>query len=343
MSGAPAARGPTSRATAPAAPRLVERVHAAGPRPEGVARAKRVPVAVRDDVDLTVEHVVRLLERVVVGVRAGSRLVVDHEHRVELRVEPLVDEHLHGDPAVGEDGGRHAPRHGRRAHRLARLEAVEVHLAVREQEEVVVARVAHVERDRFGFRRAGRGRRCRSRRRAAAAQPSRSTVRAPRNERRGAPPRVSRRMRRAGASRRAPRGTAPAPPRARRSSSRRSARARRRAPRRARRASAPCGSSRACRRRVGTWSARSSGPEARRRARRPPGGRAGSPGRPSASSRVPVSPVTGTPAGSTTAEDATAAARSGRRPSGLRRRSRRDPHRARTSAPRPAARRPGSG
>ena len=44
--------------------------------------------------------------------RAG--LVADHDHRVQLRVEPLVDEHLHRDPAVGEGGRRHARRHRRR-------------------------------------------------------------------------------------------------------------------------------------------------------------------------------------------------------------------------------------
>jgi hypothetical protein len=84
----------------------------------------------------------------VVRVRAGAGLVVDHEHRVELRVEALVDEHLHGDPAVREDGGRHASRHRRGADRLRVLQHLEVHLAVPEQEEVVVARVAGVERSR---------------------------------------------------------------------------------------------------------------------------------------------------------------------------------------------------
>ena len=178
--------------------RLVERVHAPGARPEDVARPERVAVAVRDDVDLSFEDVVRLLERVVVRVGAGSRLVVDHEHRVELRVEPLVDEHLHGDPAVGEDGGRHAPGHGRRTHRLALLQEIEVHLAVREQEEVVVPRVAGVERDRVDRRAPARGRTCRCRRRAVAARPSRSTARG-RLQRNawGEPDRDARRTRRA--------------------------------------------------------------------------------------------------------------------------------------------------
>src|ERR671924_1102560 len=72
--------------------RLVERMHATGPGPEDITGPERVAVAVRDDVDLTIEDVVRLFEGMVVRVRARARLVVDHEHRVELRVEPLVDE-----------------------------------------------------------------------------------------------------------------------------------------------------------------------------------------------------------------------------------------------------------
>ena len=99
---------------------LVERVDAAGRGPEEVARPQRVAVAVRDDVDLSLEHVVRLLERMVVRMRDRAGLVVDHEHRVQLRVEPLVDEHLHGDAAVGEHGRRHARGDGRRADRARR-------------------------------------------------------------------------------------------------------------------------------------------------------------------------------------------------------------------------------
>ena len=119
--------------------------------PEDVSRAERVAIAVGDDVDLAVEHVVRLLERMVVRVGARSRLVVDHEHRVQLGVQPLVDEHLHGDPAVGEDGRRHAPGHRRRAHRLRVLEAIEIGLAVAQQEEIAVPRIPGVERLRRGL------------------------------------------------------------------------------------------------------------------------------------------------------------------------------------------------
>ena len=89
---------------------LVEGVDAADAGPEDVAGPKRVALAVGDDVDLALEHVVRLLERMVVRVRDRAGLVADHEHRLQLRVEPLVHEHLHGDAAVGERGGRHARR-----------------------------------------------------------------------------------------------------------------------------------------------------------------------------------------------------------------------------------------
>ena len=82
----------------------------------------------------------------VVRVRDRTRLVVDHEHGVELSVEPLVDQHLDGDAAVGEDGRRHACRHGRSADGCTALEPVEIHLAFGEEEEVAVARVTDVER-----------------------------------------------------------------------------------------------------------------------------------------------------------------------------------------------------
>ena len=150
-----ARRRPRRRRLEPADPaslRLVERMHAARCRPEEIAHPERMTVAVGDDVDLALEHVVGLLERMVMRVRDSSRLVVDHEHRVQLRVEPLVDEHLDGDAAVGERCGRHARRDGRRPDRGAALQSVDVHLAVREQEEIAVARVADVERRCLGLR-----------------------------------------------------------------------------------------------------------------------------------------------------------------------------------------------
>ena len=82
-----------------------------------------------------------------------ARLVIHHEHRVELRVETLVDEHLDRDAAVREERGRHARRHGRRAEYLGVLQPVDVHLAVGEEKEVAVPRVAYVERLRRRVRR----------------------------------------------------------------------------------------------------------------------------------------------------------------------------------------------
>ena len=48
--------------------------------------------------DLAGEEEVRLLERVVVGLRRAARLVVDGEHRQQVGAEDLVDEHLHAIP-----------------------------------------------------------------------------------------------------------------------------------------------------------------------------------------------------------------------------------------------------
>ena len=61
--------------------------------------------------DLAVHHVVRLFERVVVRMCVRVRLVLDHEHRVQRGVEPLVDEHLQRDAAVDEQRGGHARGH----------------------------------------------------------------------------------------------------------------------------------------------------------------------------------------------------------------------------------------
>ena len=83
----------------------------------------------------------------VVRVRDRAGLVADHEHRVQLSVETLVDEHLHGDAAVEQCRGRHArrDRRRRRARPLATARS-SVHVGGREVEQVAVARVAQVER-----------------------------------------------------------------------------------------------------------------------------------------------------------------------------------------------------
>ena len=71
-----------------------------------------------------------------------------------MGVDSLVDEHLHGDAAVGEKRGRHARRDRRLVDRGAELQLVEVHLPVVEPEEIPIPRVTHVELGRRRQRRA---------------------------------------------------------------------------------------------------------------------------------------------------------------------------------------------
>ena len=80
------------------------------PTPENTTSpgAERVRLAVELGLDLAREEDVGLLERVVVRLRRAADLVVDGEHRHVVGAERLVDEHLHGDPAVGEDRDVHA-------------------------------------------------------------------------------------------------------------------------------------------------------------------------------------------------------------------------------------------
>src|SRR5690349_23600047 len=61
----------------------------------------------------------------VVRVRDRSGLVGDHEHRVQLRVEALVHQHLHRDAAV-EEGRR---RHARRDRKSTRLNSSHVEIS----------------------------------------------------------------------------------------------------------------------------------------------------------------------------------------------------------------------
>ncbi len=133
--------------------RLVEGVDGADPGPEDVARAERVARAVRDDIDFALEHEIRLLERMVVWVCDRAGLVSDHEHRLQLRFESLVYQHLHGDAAVRERGGGHAGGDRRLVDRHPALQAVDVHVARAEEEEVAVPRVADVELHRRRVRR----------------------------------------------------------------------------------------------------------------------------------------------------------------------------------------------
>ncbi len=67
-------------------------------------------LAVELGLDLARQEEVRLLERVVVLLGRAAELVVDREHRQQVGAEDPVDEHLHRDPAVGEQRGVHAGR-----------------------------------------------------------------------------------------------------------------------------------------------------------------------------------------------------------------------------------------
>ena len=83
---------------------------AADPGEDEVARPDRVDLAVELELDLASEEEVGLLERVVVGLGRPADLVVDREHRQQVGAEVAIDEHLHRDPAVDEQGDVHADR-----------------------------------------------------------------------------------------------------------------------------------------------------------------------------------------------------------------------------------------
>ena len=118
---------------------------AADARPEHVAGAQEDRLAVGERLDLALEDVVRLLERMVVRLRDAAGLVLHHEHRVQHGAEPLVDEHLQRDAAVGEQRRGHARRDGGGVDGRAELAVLELHLAGVEAEERARARIADVE------------------------------------------------------------------------------------------------------------------------------------------------------------------------------------------------------
>src|SRR3954451_6826783 len=89
---------------------VVEAVDAADAGEDDVARPKRRRLAVELGLDLAGQEEVRLLERVVVRLRRAADLVVDREDREQVGTEDAIDEHLDGDPAVGEEGRVHACR-----------------------------------------------------------------------------------------------------------------------------------------------------------------------------------------------------------------------------------------
>jgi hypothetical protein len=83
---------------------------------------------------------------VVVGLSDAAGLVLDQEHRVQHRSQARVDEHLHGDAAVGEERGGHAGGDRRRVDRGPDLEPVQLHLALGQAEERPRPRIADVGR-----------------------------------------------------------------------------------------------------------------------------------------------------------------------------------------------------
>ena len=93
----------------PLGPVVAEAVDAADAREHDVARAAACSAVPSSSASTSPrEEHVRLLERVVVRLGRAADLVVDREHRHAVGAERLVDQHLHGDPAVGEDRDVHA-------------------------------------------------------------------------------------------------------------------------------------------------------------------------------------------------------------------------------------------
>jgi hypothetical protein len=124
-------------------------VHAADRRERHVARPQLVPLAVELALRPALQEQVRLLERVVVPAGRTVRVVVDHEHRGQIRAEVRVDHHLHRDAAVDQQRGAHAGRHGEQFLALP----AGVHVPGLDVPVPPVARVARVHR--LGLRRVG--------------------------------------------------------------------------------------------------------------------------------------------------------------------------------------------
>jgi hypothetical protein len=80
----------------------------------------------------------------VVRVGGRRRLVLDHEHGVQLGAEPLVSEHPDADAAVGQQRRGHARRHLRCRGVAALAQPSHVHGRLVEPEEVLVPRITQV-------------------------------------------------------------------------------------------------------------------------------------------------------------------------------------------------------
>ena len=81
----------------------------------------------------------------VVRMRDAAGLVFHHEHRRELRVQPLIDQHFDRDAAVGQQRRRHARRDGRRVDPRAHPQVFEGSIAIVQLKQVPRSRVADVE------------------------------------------------------------------------------------------------------------------------------------------------------------------------------------------------------
>ena len=152
-----------------AGPGVRERVDASDARPRDVARAPGGTARRRTSASTSPSRIRYVSSN---GWSCGparpSRLVLHHEHREQLRAEIGVDHHLHRDPAVDEQRGPHARRHGEHVLRLL----VDLHVRRVDVAERTRPRVAHVDRRRARARGAPAPRTCRRRRASAAAAPA---------------------------------------------------------------------------------------------------------------------------------------------------------------------------
>ena len=104
---------------------VAERVHAPGARPGDVAPLQPVRLTVEHRVGGAGQDQVRLLERMVMRPGHPVRLVLHHEHGLQLCSEVGVDHHLHRDPAVHQPCGPHADLVGRRTAQAGRRDVAE--------------------------------------------------------------------------------------------------------------------------------------------------------------------------------------------------------------------------
>ena len=107
------------------AARVPERVHAPGAGPGDVAPLQPVGLPVQHRVGRAGQDQVRLLERMIMRAGHPVRLVLHHEHGLQLGPEVGVDHHLDRDPAVHQAGGPHADLVRRRTAHAGRRDMAE--------------------------------------------------------------------------------------------------------------------------------------------------------------------------------------------------------------------------